>query len=136
MSSVSQLFEELQQLLGQDPEDQSPAQAPGPRRRVGSRTQGEGPLGTGAVGGVQGPAVGVQRRGAVPSSECPKREVGRSRRAPASLWPLHPCATPELFPISEIQGSRLVLVHWARLPPLMFLGGDPLMGGQSVWKRF
>ncbi|XP_025782233.1 heme oxygenase 1 [Puma concolor] len=31
-----QLFEELQELLGQDAEDQSPSQAPGLRRRVGS----------------------------------------------------------------------------------------------------
>ncbi|GAB5574196.1 heme oxygenase 2 [Prionailurus iriomotensis] len=34
-----QLFEELQELLGQDAEDQSPSQAPGLRRRVGSGAQ-------------------------------------------------------------------------------------------------
>ena len=56
MSSVSQLFEELQELLGQDAEDQSPSQAPGLRRRVGSGARGEGPPGDGRCGRGAGPS--------------------------------------------------------------------------------
>lgn len=38
-----QLFEELQELLSRDAEDQSPSQAPGLRRRAGSRAQDSTP---------------------------------------------------------------------------------------------
>ncbi|XP_034499890.1 heme oxygenase 1 isoform X2 [Ailuropoda melanoleuca] len=38
-----QLFEELQELLSRDAEDRSPSQAPGLRRRVGSRAQDSTP---------------------------------------------------------------------------------------------
>ncbi|XP_004286250.2 heme oxygenase 1 isoform X1 [Orcinus orca] len=38
-----QLFEELQELLTQDAKDQSPSQAPGLRRRAGSRAQDSAP---------------------------------------------------------------------------------------------
>uniref|UniRef100_A0ABI7Z1Z4 Heme oxygenase 1 n=1 Tax=Felis catus TaxID=9685 RepID=A0ABI7Z1Z4_FELCA len=40
------LFEELQELLGQDAEDQSPSQAPGLRRRVGSGARDAAPAET------------------------------------------------------------------------------------------
>lgn len=44
VSPLFQLFEELQELLTQKAEDQSPSsQAQGPRRRAGSGTQGEAP---------------------------------------------------------------------------------------------
>lgn len=53
MCVFSQLFEELQELLGRDAEDRSPSQAPGLRRRVGSGAQGEPPPtpGMGSAGG-------------------------------------------------------------------------------------
>lgn len=52
VSFVLQLFEELQELLTQDAKDQSPSQAPGLRRRAGSRAQGEGFQGAAFGGSV------------------------------------------------------------------------------------
>lgn len=61
MSSVFQLFEELQEWLTQKTENQNPSQAPGLRRRAGSGVQGEGLWGTafpvGSIEGAPGPAV-------------------------------------------------------------------------------
>lgn len=76
MSSVFQLFEELQEWVTRKAEDQRPSQAPGLRRRAGSGAQGEGLWGTAFPRGSIGGGHLAQYLLTLLSSECCKQEVG------------------------------------------------------------